>query len=246
MVRAVRAPSAQRFSTVRWTARMGAVTAEALADRQGTSIPSARSRLVAAEREGLVSRQRPLTAQPALYVITGAGLRACGLHGLGACRITPSNALHVIACAGVAVALEHCYPDHRLLSERELRCQEGDAAAPLASVRLGHGPGGRPLFHRPDLVLCPARADGGLPVAIEVELSMKAPRRLADICRAWARARHVAGVIYLAPPDVERALERAVELVRGGQRIVVAPLGALAGGAQSVGISFAQAITADP
>jgi hypothetical protein len=214
---------------VRWAARMGAVTAEALAYRQGTSIASARSRLVAAERDGLLSRRRPLAEQPALYVITRTGLGASGLHGLGPCRVSSSNAMHMIVCAGVAAALEHGYPDHRLLTERELRRDESEAGAPLASARLADVPAGSPL-HRPDLVMCPAPSRSALPVAVEVELTIKAPRRLANICRAWARARHVAGVLYLAPPDVERALERAIAGVQGEARIIVAPLGALGEG----------------
>jgi hypothetical protein len=74
-------------------------------------------------------------------------------------------------------------------------------------------------LHRPDLVLWPI--DGRLPVAVEVELTVKAPRRLSEICRAWARCRLVAGVLYLAAPDVQRALDRARRQVEAGDRIVV-------------------------
>jgi hypothetical protein len=246
MAQTSRVQSSERLSMVRWTARMGAVTAEALAYRHGTSIASARSRLAAAERDGLVSRQRPLTGQPALYVITRSGLNASGLRGLGPCRVSSSNAMHMIVCAGAAVVLERGYPDHGLLGERELRRHESEAAAPLASARLGEGPGGGSLMHRPDLVLCPAGPDRALPVAVEVELTIKAPRRLEAICRAWARARHVAGVLYLAPPTVEPALERAIARVQGGERIVVAPLGALTDAGRPAEMSFARAITVDP
>jgi hypothetical protein len=224
MLNATRAQSQQRISLVRWTARMGAVTAEAMAAREGTSVASARARAVAAEGEGLVVRRRPLADQPSLYVITRVGLRAAGLQRLGPCRVSPSNAMHTIVCATVAVALERGYPDHRLLSERELRREESDAAAPLASVRRAGGPLGSPRVHRPDLVLCPPVGHVGRPVAVEVELTIKAPRRLAQICLAWSRARNVAGVIYVAPPEVQRPLERAIDSVNGGDRIVVLPL----------------------
>jgi hypothetical protein len=206
---------------------MGAVTAAALADREGTSIASARARLGVAERSRLLVRRRPLAGQPALYTATRAGLRACGARGLDPARVSASNALHSIVCAEVAAALERCYPDHRVIGERELRRDERERDAPLASACLGTAPGGTPLLHRPDLVLWPRRSDDGLPVAVEVELTTKAPRRLADICRAWARCRLVAGVLYLVPPEVEQALERAIETVHAGERIALVPLGAL-------------------
>jgi hypothetical protein len=246
MVQAGRVQSPQRLAVVGWTARMGAVTAESVAHRQGTSIASARSQLVAAARAGLLSHERPLTGQPALYVITRTGLGACGLRGLGPCRVSSSNAMHMIVCAGVAAVLERSYPDHRLLGERELRLRESEAGAALASARLGVGPGGRSVLHRPDLVLCPTIPDRALPVAVEVELTIQAPHRLAAICRAWARARNVAGVLYLAPPAVERALERAIRRVQGGERIVVAPLDALGVAGRPAEMPSARAIPVDP
>jgi hypothetical protein len=246
MVHARLVQQRERLAIVQWTVRMGAVTAEAVACRERTSVASARSRLVVAEREGLVSRRRPLAGHPALYTITKAGLRGSGLDGFAPCRVSSSNALHMTVCAGVAVALEFAYPDHRVMGERELRRAERECGALLASARLGVGRPGGPLLHRPDLVLWSTSSDRGRPVAIEVELTVKAPRRLAEICRAWARARHVAGVLYLAPPSVEAALERAIEKVRAAERIVVAPLGALVGAGEPTGISFARAIPVDP
>jgi hypothetical protein len=79
-------------------------------------------------------------------------------------------------------------------------------------------------MHRPDLVLLPRSEPARRPVAVEVELTIKAPRRLAAICRAWTRSRHVDGVLYLAPPAVERALVRAIGAARAGDCIVVVPL----------------------
>jgi hypothetical protein len=227
MVREHSVPSPERVAIMQWTARLGAVTDEALADRQGTTVASARGRLLAAERAGLLSRKRPLAGQPALYTVTRAGLRVSGLRGLDPCRVSNSNAQHLIVCARVAAALTHCYPDHRVLGERELRRDERERGAQLASARLGSGPDGGPLLHRPDLVLWPNGSEDGLPVAVEVELTIKAPQRLVEICRAWARCRCVAGVLYLAPPEVEHALQRAIEKAQAGERIVVVPLDAL-------------------
>lgn len=222
-----RAVSDERLAMLRWIAGIGAATDEALAQREGLTVGSARGRLVAAQRDGLVAAKRPLVAQPTLYAITRAGLRASSMSGVQPCRVSNANAQHLIVCAGVAAGLERRYPDHRVLGERDLRRQEREGGAPLASARLGSGPGGAPLLHRPDLVLWPLAPDASLPVAVEVELAVKAPRRLAAICRAWARCREVAGVLYLAAPEAERAVLRAIGQADAAAQIVVVPLAAL-------------------
>lgn len=222
-----KAPSPERVAILRWAARMGAITAEALAFRLGTTVASARAQLSVSARERLLSSRRPLVGQPTLYTVTSAGLRLTDSHGLDSCRVSPANALHLIACARAAAALERCYPDRIVMGERELRRDERQQGAPLASACLGLRPDGGRLLHRPDLVLWPRGAGSELPVAVEVELTIKAPRRLADICRAWARCRCVAGVLYLAPPAVEHALERAIEQAHAGERVVVVPLDSL-------------------
>jgi len=223
------APTPERVAIMQWTARMGAVTAEALADRLEVTVASARGRLQVLQKEGWLSRKRPLAEQPALYTVMRAGLRVAPLQGLDPCRVSASNANHLIVCARVAAALERCYPDHRVLGERELRRDERERGIPLASARLGIAPDGGPLLHRPDLVLWPEELEGedGMPVPVEVELTVKAPQRLAEICRAWARCRCVAGVLYLAPPEVQRALHRAIDQAQAGERIAVVSLDAL-------------------
>jgi hypothetical protein len=240
------APTPERVAIMQWTARLGAVTAEALADRLDVTVASARGRLQVLQKAGWLSRKRPLAEQPALYTATRAGLRVAALQGLDPCRVSASNANHLIVCARVAAALEHCYPDHLVLGERELRRDERECGVPLASARLGIAPDGGPLLHRPDLVLWPEEPEegdgrtgglreGGLPIPVEVELTVKAPQRLAEICQAWARCRCVAGVLYLAPPEVQRALHRAIDQAQAGERIAVVSLDALprSQGAQS-------------
>jgi hypothetical protein len=222
-----------RIALVRWAAGMGAVTAEAVAAHLGVTLASARGRLGVAEGERLLKRCRPLTGHPALYAVTRAGLCMSDVRGLDPCRVSASNALHLIECARVAAALERCYPDHRVQGERELRGEEREHHRVLASAELGESQraGGSRYRsggsrHRPDLVLWPIDSAGGLPVAIEVELTIKAPERLAAICRAWARARCVAGALYLAPPGVERAVQRAIDRAQAQERVVVVPLNA--------------------
>lgn len=212
---------------VHWTARLGAVTAEAAADRWQLTLGSARARLAAAERKKLVIRRRPLADEPALYVLTRAGRCAAGVPAAAPYRVSPANAMHLIACAHAAAALERRYRGHMALGERELLRIFGDRAAEVACARLGRDPSGAPMLHRPDLVLVSAPGVAERPVAVEVELTVKSPRRLEQICRAWARCRGIAGVIYLAAPGVEAALERAVSRAGASSKVVVVPFDAL-------------------
>lgn len=228
MNRSTHTPTPEQIELVRWVASLGAVTAEALAHRRAISIASARARLGVAQRVGLLSRDRPLVAHPALFSVTRAGLRACGVRGVRPCSVNAPGAHHLIVVAAVAAALERCYPDHRVAGEHELGRDERECKRLLASTELGWTRSGRRAMHRPDLVLWPGTG-GGLPVAVEVELTIKAHWRLVEICRAWARSRAVAGVLYLAPADVERALLRAIEQAHASERIVVLPLDSLSG-----------------
>ncbi|HEV3095463.1 MAG TPA: hypothetical protein VGY30_13285 [Solirubrobacteraceae bacterium] len=218
-----------RLELLGWTASLGAITAEALSVRDDVSLGSARGRLSAACRRGLLSRTRPLSGRPALFGLTAAGARVAGLAGTRACRVSPSNANHLIECALAAASLERCYTGHRAIGERALRSAERVAGRPLVSARLAGIHGDPSGLHRPDLVLLAPASDPSRPVAVEVELSVKAPRRLRAICRAWARCREVAGVVYLVSEQVEPALLRAVATVHAAERIAVVRLDALTG-----------------
>jgi hypothetical protein len=227
MTRTSTTPSPAQIAILRWAVPLGAVTAEAVAQHEGLTVASARARMLAAERAGLLYRRRVLADAPALYTVTRRGVRASGLRGFKPAQLSVSSAPHAIACAAAAAALEHVYPDHVVMGERELRREEHEAGTQLASARLGDGPDGAPLLHRPDLVLWPEDAQQGLPVAVEVELTVKAPRRLLEICRAWGRCRCVAGTLYLTAPDVRRPLARAIEGAQADERIVAVALDAL-------------------
>jgi len=216
----------ERVALVRWISRMGAATDRAVARRERITLASARARLTGAQRAGWLARRRPLYGQPSLYFATPAGMRVAGESRLGRCRVSAANAAHLIACAGAAAELESRFREHTVRSERELRRAEQELGVPLASARIGP-PGAERSWHRPDLVLWPRAPRTGLPVAVEVELTVKAPGRLVEICRAWARARCVAGVLYLASPQVERPLRRAIERAMAGETVVVVPLCAL-------------------
>jgi hypothetical protein len=107
------------------------------------------------------------------------------------------------------------------MSERELRFAELEAPKPIASAIVGELLDGRPMLHRPDLVV----QRGGQTIAIEVELTPKAPRRLERIVRSWRRARYVDQVLYLCPPGpTQRAVERAVATTHAQERVSVREL----------------------
>ncbi len=215
---------------------LGALTAEALGGLLGASVSSARGRLAATERAGLTRSWRLLTDAPALHTATAAGLRAAGTTGLSPVRIGPGSARHAIATATAAAGLAGAYPDAQMLGEPAIRRLERERRRPLATLagphgggllRTGGGEGSAVANHRPDLLLMPSgRPAPAGPVAIEVELTVKGPERLAAICRAWARSREVSGTIYLAAPTVLGPLERAIAAAGAEQRVVALELDA--------------------
>ena len=215
--------TAEQAGTLAWVATIGAVTAPALALRDGCSRASARGRLEALARRGLTQRARPLTAQPTLYLATRDGLRA--LPGIAAspARVSAASAAHAAACAEAAATLHRLYGAAvRVAGEPLLR---GASGLSWASARL---PGAAGARHRPDLLLWRPGDPGSLPIAIEVELSVKAPRRLAEIALAWARCRQVGGVVYFVAADVEQPVRRAIEAARAEASVAVVTLAAAA------------------
>jgi len=208
---------------VGWTGRLGAAGAEHVMGRFDMGRSWAYARLSKLVKDGLLEQRILLYRQPGLYLATVDGLRWQGLARLGVYRVSPGGFQHAQEVATAAVALHRVLPaGWRVLSEREIRLQESDEDELVASAKLGELPGGKPALHRPDLALI---SPEGRVVAVEVELSVKAPRRLAAICRAWARARHISAVYYLATPAAARAVQRAISETRAEDRIVVLPLG---------------------
>jgi hypothetical protein len=207
---------------VGWIGRVGAARAEHVMGRFVMGRSWAYARLNRLVLDGLLEQKTLLYRQPGLYVATAEGLRWCGLERLGVYRVGPGGFEHATQVASAAVTLHRGLPGWELLSEREIRVQESDRGELLASARLGELPGGRPALHRPDLALV---SPEGTTLAVEIELSVKAPRRLAAICRGWARARHVSHVYYLAEAAPARAVSRAIAETRAEDRITVLPLG---------------------
>src|SRR4051812_7641933 len=173
-------------------------------------------RLRALVEHGLLTRARLVYGQPALYVATREGLAWAGLRQLDSARVGVATTRHWATCARLAVVLER-RERVEVWGEPRLRAAELEAQRPIASAPMGTLPDGRARLRRPDLVLFPP--DPALPVAVEVELSVKAARRLEAICRAWSRCRIVSEVRYYAPPHVARAVSRAVASVHADDAI---------------------------
>jgi hypothetical protein len=203
---------------VDWVGRLGAAGAEHVMARFGMGRSWAYARLSRLVEDGLLEQKQLLHRQPGLYVATAEGLRWRGLQRLGVQRLSVGGFEHARQVASAAGALHADLPGWTQLSERELRVVESECGELVASARLGELPGGRPALHRPDLALIsPQRRV----LAVEVELSVKAPRRLQAICRAYARTRHISHVYYLATRPAARAVSRAVVDTRAHDRITV-------------------------
>jgi hypothetical protein len=204
-----------------WLAGIGAAGAAELAGAAAVTEAGALARLRVMARDGLVEQKRLLAGEPALWLITRRGLREAGRTELDVQRVSSAGFSHLGACARVARALETALEGRFTVhSERELRAWERGGRL-LASAELGYGRA--PERHRPDLV-CVALERRALPIAVEVELTVKAPERLAAIVRGWARSRRVAGVVYYATPAVVRALGRAIDAEQAAPAVAVLDL----------------------
>ena len=204
-----------------WISHLGAAGAEDVMRRFDMGRSWAYARLNSLVKGGLLEQRTLLYRQPGLYIATAEGLRWCGLQRLGIYRVGPGGFEHAQKVAQAASEICGALAGWEVLSERDIRSEEADAGQLVASARVGELPGGRPALHRPDLAL---RSNAGEVVAVEVELSVKAPRRLARICQGWARARHIHAVYYLATPPAAKAVERAIKETRAADRIRVLPL----------------------
>lgn len=239
----------QQGRTIAWTTALGAITAEALAERDRLSIDVAREQLDELAGLELLERHSVLVDHPDLYTATIAGRRLARKHahagsytypeGLRTARVTIKDARHTIACASVAAAFERRYPGHRVIGERELHRDERKARRRLASVDIRRH--GENRSHFPDIVIWPpgtladpdtppsptsASAPPALPVAVEVELTMKSKQELTAILRAWANCRHIEAALYFAETVKveERLLDTIEELIKADDMIVVNPL----------------------
>lgn len=213
MVRAAPRPGGGRdLELVRFIGRHGIVAMPHVMAELGVGRTAAYRRVSACVQAGLLERLRVLREEPSVLRATRAGLRYAGF-GFPVAKVSAATIGHALRCVSVAQHLALEFGAEQVLSERELRFAERIEAHPIASARLGDG-----RLHRPDLV---AFWEGGT-VAIEVELSAKAPRRLEALIRAWRRASWVSEVrYYCAPGQTRRAVERAIAKAHATERVRV-------------------------
>lgn len=217
----VGAPSPIRdWEIVRWTGRLGAVTLDQLRVRFGLGRTVAYRRVAACVEGQLLERVNLLRGQPALIRATRRGLRVTQLP-LGVAQTPPDLVGHWVASGWVALALEEEFGPASVRSEREIRVAERWRERLIASAKLGETADGTDRLHRPDLAVLA----GAGTIAIEVELTPKAPKRLEAIIRAWRRARWVDSVRYYVPEGpTRRGVERAIEHVHARDRVKVLPV----------------------
>jgi hypothetical protein len=205
---------------VSWVARLGAVELRHVCDRFGVGRSVAYDLVTRSARAGLLERLSVLRGEPSLIRATEDGIELSGL-GLPVAKLSAGQFDHWRRCADVAIWAERQWGAGGVISERELRFLERIERVPIASAIVGELPDGSPRLHRPDLVVI---ADER-PIAIEVELTPKAPARLRAIVKGWRRSRHVKRVIYLCPAGpTQQAVERAVREVHADSRVSVEPL----------------------
>jgi hypothetical protein len=207
-------PAARDWQIVHWIGRIGIVTIEQLQRRFRLGRTVAYRRTAACIEGRLLERVETLRGVPALLRATRRGLRYVGLR-LPVAQAAPEQVGHWIACGAVALELEGEFGTDALRGEREIRALERGRERPVASAELGETASGARRLHLADLVVLGERT-----LAVEVELTPKAPRRLEEIVRAWRRARWVDEIRYYVPSGSTRAgLERAISRAHAGERI---------------------------
>lgn len=200
---------------VRFVGLHGAVSVEHVMGAFGVGRTAAYRRVATCISQGLLERLALLREEPAVLRATRPGLRFAGLD-LPLCVVSPGSVGHWLRCASVALAMEERCGPGPVIAERELRWIERSEGRPIFSAKLGHHPDGSDRLHRPDLALWLDER----PVAVEVELTPKAPRRLEAIIAAWRRAAWVGGVLYVCEPGpTQRGVERAIRKTRAWERV---------------------------
>lgn len=207
------------WELVRLVGRHGVMTIEQVMVAMGVGRTATYRRAAALIEAGLLERLDLLRSEPRLLHATRDGLRYAGL-GMPVAKVSPGAVDHLLRCVDAASWMGSRYAPSPILTEREIAFAEAIEERPIASAEVGTIRG-RPRMHRADLAVM--RGQGT--IAIEVELTPKAPRRLEAILRGWRLAiagRIVTEVHYLCQPgQTRRAVERARERVRAQETIVV-------------------------
>lgn len=200
--------------------RHGIVTVEQVMAVMGAGRTASYRRVAACVELGLLERLALLRDEPTVLRATRNGLNYVDL-GLPVASVTPGLVNHNLRCVDVALQLGRHFGHEQILTEREFTWRERAEGKEIASVDAGgeNGRSSRSRKHRADLAVLGEEGT----IAIEVELTAKAPTRLENLLLAWRRA-HAEQVIsaiyyFCAPGTTMRAVERAIT-VTGTQGIV--------------------------
>jgi hypothetical protein len=200
---------------VHFVGRHGVVSIEHVMAAMGVGRTATYRRVAACVERSLLERFDLLRSEPRLLRATHAGIRYAGL-GLPVAVASPGSADHWLRCASTAQFLSEEFDPAQILTERELVLAEQIEEAPIVSAKVGEWLDGSPRLHRPDLAILTEEG----PIAVEVELTPKAPRRLKGVIKAWRRASWVTEIrYYCAPGPTRRAVERAVAEMRASERV---------------------------
>jgi hypothetical protein len=198
---------------VQLVGRHGVMTVEQAMRATGVGRTATYRRAAALIEAGLLERVDLLRSEPSLLHATRDGLRYAKL-AMPVAAISPGTVDHRLRCVTVALDLGEVYGHGRVLTERDIVSREvlEDHVIAKATIGGGNGHGGQ-RFHRADLAVL---SEQGV-IAVEVELTPKAPRRLEELLRGWRRSlgREVSEVRYLCEPgQTQRLVERIVKKVR--------------------------------
>ena len=204
---------------VRFLGRHGIATMAQVMAQFGMGRTAAYRLVAACMDRGLIERDDSLRYEPSVLYATREGLRWAGL-AYPVAKLSPSLIRHGLRCTAMAQELGEEFPG-AVHTERDLCWIERQEGKPLAAAKLGTRPDGGPRLHRPDL----AAVTQARVIAVEVELTPKAPKRLEQIMRAWRRSPWVYEVRYYCEPgQTRRAVERAILATRSGERVRVFPV----------------------
>jgi hypothetical protein len=152
------------------------------------------------ERLGLLGGEQQHVCEARAVFVAGRGATVLGVGRRRAPRPAVQRE-HELAIVALVVDLERRRTDLRVLSERECRRRER-AGLGAFSVEGAGGRGDR--RHWPDAVI---ELPWGVRVAVEVELSAKAPERLSRVIEAHVAGSPYSAVHYLvAEPALARRL----------------------------------------
>ena len=190
----------------------------------GVGEDAAQMRLRALRQAGLIRDARRAQWAPPGDQVTGAGLRAIASPLRAPQRSYPGGYQHDVGLGWLWLTARSAAfgPLRALHSERHMRSHDrrSDAGADRFGVRLGGlGPGGQERFHYPDLVL---ETRSGHRMALELELTCKAPARRAGILAGYAADPRIDAVVYLVDrPSVGRAIGQSARRMRNSDLIHV-------------------------